>query len=961
MRKFTLAIFFHTVVCISVVIAQHDLVNQYSSKQYNAHTLMWDMVGDEHGYLWFANNDGVVRFDGNNWITFPTPNPVRSLVVTKRGEIFVACLEDFGVLTFTSSGGTQFISFKKQLDVSQVAGGGGEKVFMMDDNVYFSSGHSIFTVSKQHGEYKITVVDKEKNLGCGVLQHKLFSNHTRQGFGWIQGGRFTPLRNGYELAGKQIVQTVSFAKQDLIFTNYDGVYRLKDNILSKVLQNALTGFTMNGVADAVVIGHQKLAVATYHDGVKIFDSNMQEITIPELPSREIYQLGADHEQNLWISHLKGITQVLTGLPATTFKYPAVSGYINKIEKLGGNIYLSSTNGLFATTSGNPTHITPIAGMNTECWDIQPFHHTLYVATTNGLYTVDGLNTKLVVPNETFTQLQVSNLSGKLYAFGLNNCFTVDEYQTIIPLKNFTTTSNSVFENKDGSIWVGTNHNGLMHITTNGKGQLEIPMELTTGEVRIRIIDGSPLFQSKEAVFRFEGSTFRKDEELSKLWMGNRNSELTQQNNWLFTDKEWKLTVAGKPVTAHIAYGLNGKPTTVFHEKDKDWFATEDNMYWINAGLNKPDRLIANVSRVEYGKEGVAFSGLFVTQNDEVSIVQDIIPEIQHNEQIITIWFGLNSFYNPAKNQYRYTITGINEEWSEWSDESKLTLSGLPAGSYTLTVQARDAFGDESETGSYTFYIKPAWYLSGIAFMVYILGLFLVMYGVVLLYNKRLVFKNKELEQRVQERTVELKNEKQKSDALLLNILPEGVAEELKNKGYAEAKQYNHVTVLFTDMVNFTGISEQMTPRELVAEIHQNFTAFDTIIEKHGLEKIKTIGDAYLAVSGLPIEHHNHAQRVAAAALDIQQYMAQNNGKFQIRIGLHSGPVVAGIVGVKKYAFDIWGDTVNMAARMEQNSEAGKINISAATYELIKDDFTCEYRGKINAKNKGEVDMYFVVS
>jgi class 3 adenylate cyclase/tetratricopeptide (TPR) repeat protein len=204
----------------------------------------------------------------------------------------------------------------------------------------------------------------------------------------------------------------------------------------------------------------------------------------------------------------------------------------------------------------------------------------------------------------------------------------------------------------------------------------------------------------------------------------------------------------------------------------------------------------------------------------------------------------------------------------------------------------------------------------------------------------------------------LQKEKQKSDDLLLNILPSEVAEELKLSGQSAARQYNHVTVLFTDFVNFTGLSEQMSPTELVAEIHQNFTAFDAIIEKHGLEKIKTIGDAYLAVCGMPNESIDHAQRVAKAAIDICDYMANQNSKFQIRIGVHSGPVVAGIVGVKKYAYDIWGDTVNMAARMESSSEAGKINISAATYELIKEDFTCEYRGKINAKNKGEVDMWY---
>ncbi len=214
--------------------------------------------------------------------------------------------------------------------------------------------------------------------------------------------------------------------------------------------------------------------------------------------------------------------------------------------------------------------------------------------------------------------------------------------------------------------------------------------------------------------------------------------------------------------------------------------------------------------------------------------------------------------------------------------------------------------------------------------------------------------------RKQKLNIELSIEKKKSDDLLLNILPEEVADELKQTGMSKARLYNHVTVLFTDFVNFTGISEQLSPTELVQEIHKNFTAFDSIIEKHGLEKIKTIGDAYLAVCGLPNEINNHAERVLNAALDIQSFMYRTEGKFQIRIGVHSGPVVAGIVGVKKYAYDIWGDTVNMANRMESNSEAGKINISGTTFELIGNQFECEYRGKVKAKNKGEVDMYFVI-
>ena len=213
----------------------------------------------------------------------------------------------------------------------------------------------------------------------------------------------------------------------------------------------------------------------------------------------------------------------------------------------------------------------------------------------------------------------------------------------------------------------------------------------------------------------------------------------------------------------------------------------------------------------------------------------------------------------------------------------------------------------------------------------------------------------------------IKKGKKLSDGLLLNILPEEVAEELKQKGSADARQFDEVTVMFTDFKGFTQISEKLTPTELVAEIHTCFKAFDDIISKHNIEKIKTIGDSYMCAGGLPVANKTNAVEVLKAALEIQQFMQTHleerkaNGKeiFEIRIGIHTGPVVAGIVGVKKFAYDIWGDTVNIASRMESSGEPGKINISGSTYERIKNQFNCEYRGKIEAKNKGVIDMYFV--
>ncbi|MBK9174815.1 MAG: adenylate/guanylate cyclase domain-containing protein [Flavobacteriales bacterium] len=209
----------------------------------------------------------------------------------------------------------------------------------------------------------------------------------------------------------------------------------------------------------------------------------------------------------------------------------------------------------------------------------------------------------------------------------------------------------------------------------------------------------------------------------------------------------------------------------------------------------------------------------------------------------------------------------------------------------------------------------------------------------------------------------------RSEELLLNILPEEVAEELKAKGLAKARHFHSVTVLFTDFKGFTAMSEAVTPQQLVRDLNECFSAFDHITEKYGIEKIKTIGDAYMAAGGLPTPNTTHATDVIKAAFEIRDFIAEGKARkiannlpfFEIRIGIHTGPVVAGIVGVKKFSYDIWGDTVNTASRMESSGDVGHVNISEATYALVKDEPGLSFtsRGKVQAKGKGEIEMYFV--
>jgi adenylate cyclase len=214
----------------------------------------------------------------------------------------------------------------------------------------------------------------------------------------------------------------------------------------------------------------------------------------------------------------------------------------------------------------------------------------------------------------------------------------------------------------------------------------------------------------------------------------------------------------------------------------------------------------------------------------------------------------------------------------------------------------------------------------------------------------------------------LDHQKVEIENLLLNILPAEVAHELQQEGSATPKYFDQVSVLFTDFKSFTKMADVLSPQELVAELNECFMAFDDIIDKYKLEKIKTIGDSYMCAGGLPRPDPQHVLKIVKASFEILHYLNTWNeyritkgmNPWELRIGIHVGPVVAGVVGKKKYAYDIWGSTVNIASRMESAGEPGQVNISSSVYEIIKDHYDCRYRGKISAKNIGEIDMYFVV-
>lgn len=354
----------------------------------------------------------------------------------------------------------------------------------------------------------------------------------------------------------------------------------------------------------------------------------------------------------------------------------------------------------------------------------------------------------------------------------------------------------------------------------------------------------------------------------------------------------------------------------------------------------------------------------------------------YRENSLTIDFSALHFSNPSNNRYRYIMEGLDDDYIESGTNSVANYNKIPPGTYTFKVYACNSDGYWSERpATLTIIITPpfwaTWWFRTLM-IVLVLGGFIA-FNQARLYNIKK--QRLRLAREVRERTHEvmeqkekiesqkkvIEEEKNKVEKLLLNILPEETAEELKSRGKASARSYRQVTVLFTDFVGFTKIAERMRPSDLVAKLDAYFIRFDEIIQKYNLEKIKTIGDSYMAAGGVPIRSKSNPIDTVLAALEIKRYMDElkdsagghSDDAWDLRIGINTGEVIAGVIGTKRFAYDIWGNTVNTANRMQITSEPGMVNISGTTFDLVEPYFECTYRGKVAAKNKGEIDMYYV--
>ncbi|MEA1886982.1 MAG: adenylate/guanylate cyclase domain-containing protein [Bacteroidota bacterium] len=317
--------------------------------------------------------------------------------------------------------------------------------------------------------------------------------------------------------------------------------------------------------------------------------------------------------------------------------------------------------------------------------------------------------------------------------------------------------------------------------------------------------------------------------------------------------------------------------------------------------------------------------------------------------------------------FSFYLEGNDAKWTSWSPHPVKEYTNLKPGKYSLFVRTSDEDNVSDEYQIASFRVKLPVYFTPVSILIYSICIFLIVFFIFRLLLSRQKLKQAHLESIILERTEELISEKEKTETLLANLLPKDTADEIMSKGKATKQKFNFVTVLFSDIQGFTKIAEEVNPEILIDELDNFFFHFDSVVEKYNIEKIKTIGDAYMCAGGIPHRNRTNPLEVVLAALEMQEHMeglkkeqTDRGMKFwDIRVGIHTGIVIAGVVGQKKLSYDIWGDTVNIASRMESSGIPGKINISGVTYEYVKDFFICEYRGKMPVKYKGDLDMYFV--
>ena len=675
-----------------------------------------------------------------------------------------------------------------------------------------------------------------------------------------------------------------------------------------------------------------------------------------LPLYDVKQILRSPEDELWL--LCAFTLHKTDLPSKLGILnldPGLFGRILTSEHIGKRVFLGTNRGVFSIEPGGKSegrwNITQVPDLQ-----VQPFHllsgagSSIFAAGSRSLVSIaEGQMDEISRGSYTGIQAITRGLVIASGEQGLCSYRRTLEGWTKTMIDSLQTNAFSLVS-FDKSVFLICK-NKVKRLSTKRDACKSLSFQREEVLLKLLVIDGQMYLLTDQRAYRYEKSeeTFLPVEE-------DHKAKILTESDLIISDKNgglWVVSQKGKHKAEVIHQGRFGTKEAVSQS-----YPVLQNIGEI-IDLNIRDSVLCLT-----GVDKIILLKLGSLKPSKPLPGPGILPgPLPQSSSSAAFQISGLKYQSTPEPEFRFRLDREQEMWSEWTTSSRLIFKRLKPGSHTLRVQSRDLYGRISDPSEIQFHIKAPFYRTWYAFVFYgfvlLIGLFIIRKLRLLSYR----LAESRVSQRMQTKLDSLTLEKAKSDKIVADILPNHTANQIRREGKAKWDKYEKATVLFSDIQGFTKIAEEMNPEALIDELDQFFFHFDSVVEKYNIEKIKTIGDAYMAAGGIPEKNSTNPVEVVLAALEMQTYMQKLKSTkaeiWDLRIGVHTGPVIAGVVGHKKVSYDIWGDTVNTASRMESSGSPGKVNISGITYGMVKDYFICEYRGKLPVKYKGNIDMYFV--
>jgi adenylate cyclase len=916
--------------------------------------------------------------------------------INKSGALYFASNTQFGVIEDIKKP-KPVLHFLTELiptgDLAEISG-----LACINEILFISTGSKII---KYDGKSISTAFSSDKPLNpIKAINRNLYFNNSETGLNQVSfKGSLTDTSFSSFFNGKNIELILENDQNKYVLTSQRDIYLCNYN--NKPVKIIQIPDQFIGPYTAGVIDNSKIILGSKTQGILIIDLKSKELSFLSkmngLLDNSIKEIFTNPAGFFLCVHPGGISRVLNPSVYTSIDYSEITDCrIDRIFKTKIGLFLGTTSGIFQLHKTNRFFpngfytsnmtLAKVPGYDSDVKSIFQSRGQLFLISENGIFIIRNNALSLFQSIQNVRCAYQSTHDSSLLILGLikgwqilrfeNKRFRILYENLSIPFP-----IEAISETGNGSIILETTNNNfvevpheIFNITKTEVNFSHIKSPVSNSEAQMCFNGKNLIINTLDSLFIFDEikKTFKILGYPKSLVDEALDMESISQDNYgniWFTGRSklnhlilgiFLLGVDGNGSKVLRSFGLENSEAGPLN----DLTITDEGeiLYVTNDKLIIREDSLTPMRQLQITIE-------LANKTDTLIIDGNILYDgekrihLSHRNNVLTAMF-FSDFPDAERSVvYRYRLASTNHDFSNWSLGQQINFNELSSGSYVLTVEARSLNGSAFAGLEFPFHINIPIFLKWYMILIYIL---LIFSGIIIYvrWKSYIFLKDKiRLEAIVSQRTEELQNEKEKSEQLLANILPKDTADELKKKGKASTQKYEMVTVLFSDIQGFTKIAEQMNPEALIDQLDNFYFHFDSVVEKYNIEKIKTIGDAYMCAGGIPEKNRTNPVEVVLAALEVQDFMKElkkkNSDIWDVRIGVHTGPVIAGVIGHKKFSYDIWGDTVNTASRMESSGEASKINISGHTYELVKDFFICEYRGKMPVKYKGEIDMYFV--